>query len=140
MKDHPRVIIIILNSNRGEDTLATLNSLAQSNYPNQHTIVLDNASTDGSIEAIQLNFPNVQIINLEHNLGYGGNNNQGIQIAMEQQADWIFVLNEDTIVDPNCIHKLVETASLDQKIGMIGPLVYHYDEPSSHPIGGWFFR
>ena len=126
----PYVVTVILNTNRREDTLACLVSLEQSRYENHKVIVLDNASSDGSVEAICSTFPEVQIIELLENHGYAGNNNVGIEAALAQQADWIFVLNEDTILDPDCINKLIDVGVSDPKIGIVGPMVYHYDEPN----------
>ncbi|HEX9019446.1 MAG TPA: glycosyltransferase family 2 protein [Anaerolineaceae bacterium] len=125
----PLVINVILNTNRRDDTLACLESLAGSSYPNQRTIVLDNASTDGSVEAIQSKFPGVQIMPLADNRGYAGNNNVGIRAALEQGADWVFVLNEDIVLDPGCHAGLVEALEGRAEIGIAGPMVYHFDEP-----------
>lgn len=125
----PLVITIILNTNRREDSLATLASLAGSNYPNVRTLVLDNASTDGSVEAIRSSYPALEIIQLDQNLGYAGNNNVGIQAALTRGADWIFVLNEDTVLAPDCLTRLVEVGESDPRIGIVGPMVYHHDEP-----------
>ena len=85
---------------------------------------------DGSVEAIQKTFPRVQIIQLDENLGYAGNNNVGIRAALNQGADWILMLNEDTIMAPDCISQIVETGESNPKIGIVGPMVYHYDEPN----------
>jgi GT2 family glycosyltransferase len=123
------VITVILNTNRRDDTLATLESLAKSSYTNHKVILLDNASTDGSVETIRSQFPQVQIIKLEENLGYAGNNNVGISAAMDQGADWVFVLNEDTIVDPDCIGMMIDAAGDYPDAGILGPLVYHFNEP-----------
>ena len=127
---YPLVYSIILNNNRREDTLQCLASLSRNTYPNHKMIVLDNQSTDDSVTVIQSVYPEVQIIRLEKNLGYAGNNNIGIEIAMKQGADWIFVLNDDTILDENCLAKLVEVGESDPKIGILGPLVYHHSEPT----------
>jgi GT2 family glycosyltransferase len=126
----PLVVNVILNTNRRDLTLACLESLGKSTYKNQHSIVLDNASTDGSVEAINLLYPQVEVIGLAENKGYAGNNNVGIQRAVEQGADWIFVLNEDIILAPDCLSLLIQTAESDPQIGIVGPLVYHYDEPN----------
>jgi GT2 family glycosyltransferase len=74
-------------------------------------------------------YPNVQVINLEKNLGYAGNNNVGIEMALKQWADWVFVLNEDIVLEADCLEKLIEVAECDPKIGILGPLVYHHNEP-----------
>lgn len=127
---YPLVISIILNTNRKVDTLECLESLMRNTYPNQKVIVLDNHSTDGSVLSIREAYPEVQIIELDENLGYAGNNNVGIKAALEQNADWVFVLNEDIILDGECLARLVEETAKDPQIGVVGPLVYHYDEPN----------
>ena len=124
----PFVVTIILNTNRCEDTLACLKSLEQTTYKNHKVLVLDNYSTDGSIDAIGENFPHVQIVPLQDNFGYAGNNNVGIEMALKQGADWVFILNEDTIVDSDCISLLVANGESNMQIGMLGPMVYHYNE------------
>jgi len=125
----PLVYIVILNNNHRDDTLACLRSLSQNTYTNITLVVLDNNSSDDSVEAIRSTYPDSQIIILTENLGYAGNNNIGMEEAVKQGADWILVLNEDTIVDQGCIMNLVSVGESDPKIGIIGPMVYHHDEP-----------
>jgi GT2 family glycosyltransferase len=125
----PRVISVILNTNRREDTLSCLESLKNNTYRNHAVIVLDNQSSDGSIEAIRSAYPDVQIITLQSNRGYAGNNNVGINAAIAQGADWVFVLNEDTILATDCLSRLVETGESDSTIGVVGPMVYHHNTP-----------
>lgn len=130
MTSQPLVISIILNTNRREDTLQCLDSLNRNSYPNHKIIVLDNHSTDGSVFAIRQTYPSVQVIELTENLGYAGNNNVGIQAALEQGAEWVFVLNEDIILSDDCIEKLIIEGEKDSQLGILGPMVYHYDEPN----------
>ena len=125
----PRVVSVILNTNRRDDTLECLASLAVSTYPNHRAIVLDNASTDGSVEAIRSRFPDTEIVPLPANLGYAGNNNVGIDVAIADGADWVFVLNEDTVLAPECLTRLVRAGEADAKTGIVGPMVYHHGEP-----------
>jgi GT2 family glycosyltransferase len=125
----PFVVTVILNTNRRDDTLACIESLAHGRYAHHKIMVLDNASTDGSVAAIQAAYPEVQIIALNENLGYAGNNNVGIVEAVAQGADWVFVLNEDTILDPDCLTDMVRIGESDPKIGIVGPMVYHHDDP-----------
>jgi len=126
----PRVISVILNTNRRDDTLECLASLHEGTYPNHKAIVLDNASNDGSVAAIRAAFPGVEIVELANNLGYAGNNNVGIDAAVAQGADWVFVLNEDTILASDCLAQLIELGESDPKIGVLGPMVYHHGEPT----------
>lgn len=125
----PLVVALILNTNRRQDTLECLDSLLSNNYSALEVIVLDNASTDGSQEAIHSRFPSVRIEKLTENRGYTGNNNVGIQLGLKIQARWIFILNEDTVLSGNCLQELVQAGETDPCIGMVGPLVYHQDEP-----------
>jgi GT2 family glycosyltransferase len=129
MMADPLVVTIVLNNNRREDTLTCLASLEKTTYQNHKIIVLDNATTDGSIEAVISAFPHVEIVELTRNLGYAGNNNIGINIAREKGADWVFVLNEDTRVDPACITEMVAVGERDATVGVVGPMVYHFNEP-----------
>ena len=125
----PLVVTVILNTNRREDTLAALASLSASDYPNGQIIVLDNASQDGSLAAIRSTYPQVHTIELRENLGYAGNNNVGIWEAIRLGAGWVFVLNEDTLLAPDCLAYLVSAGESDPQIGITGPMVYHHSEP-----------
>jgi GT2 family glycosyltransferase len=124
----PFVVTVILNTNRRKDTLECLASLERSSYRNHKSFVLDNASRDGSVESIRAAYPKIQILELAHNLGYAGNNNVGIAAAVKEGADWVFVLNEDTILAPDCLDHLVEAGESDPRVGIVGPMVFHHIE------------
>lgn len=125
----PLVVCVVLNTNHREDTLECIASINKNTYDNAKTILLDNDSTDGTLQAAETLFPKVKTIELSQNLGYAGNNNVGIKAAMELGADWIFILNEDTILAPECISRLVEVGGSNPNIGIVGPMVYHHNEP-----------
>ena len=103
----PLVVNVILNTNHREDTLACLKSLANSTYSNQLTLVLDNASIDGSVKTIQNSYPDIRVVPLLENKGYAGNNNVGIKVALEQGSEWVFILNEDIILAPDCLERMI---------------------------------
>lgn len=126
---NPLLYVIVLSNNCRQDTIACLASLHQSDYQNMRIILLDNLALAGSGEALNHDDPDVQTIPLYKNLGYAGNNNIGIQAALEQGAEWIFVLNDDTVLDPACLSTLIEVAESNKQIGILGPMVYHHDEP-----------
>lgn len=125
----PLIVTVVLNTNRRADTLEALASLAGSTHRNQRVIVLDNASTDGSVEAIRQAFPDVEVIRLEENRGYAGNNNVGIRAALERGADWVLLLNEDAVVAPDCLENLVSCDPTHPEVGITGPVVYHSSDP-----------
>ena len=123
------VVTIVLNTNRKQDTLECLASLAGSVGPANHVIVLDNHSRDGSVEAIRASFPQTEIIAIETDRGYAGNNNVGVRAARAFEPEWVLILNEDTILAPDCLRELVAAGEADPRIGMVGPMVFHHDEP-----------
>lgn len=126
----PRVAIIVLNWNRRADTMACLESLRALIYPDYEIVVVDNASSDGSAAAIRQQFPEVTLLENAANLGYAGGNNVGLRYALEQGADYAFLLNNDTVVDPGCLSALVAVAAADPAVGMAGPLIYYFDRPT----------
>ena len=125
-----RVVSVILNTNRRDDTLACLQSLAHSSYTPHTSVVVNGAGTDGSFDAIQHAYPQTHILPLTNNRGYAGGNNVGLAWALDQGADWVLVLNEDTILAEDCVARLVAVGESDPRIGIVGPMVYHFDEPT----------
>jgi GT2 family glycosyltransferase len=122
----PSVAIIVVNWNRRDDTLACLQSLSRIAYPNKRIILVDNASTDGSAAAVREQFPEVQIIELPENLRFAGGNNVGLRDVLKKGDGFALLLNNDTIVEPDFLQHLIETAQRDQRIGLVSPkILYH---------------
>ncbi|MBI3243382.1 MAG: glycosyltransferase family 2 protein [Chloroflexi bacterium] len=125
----PRVAIIILNWNGLKDTLACLESLTRLDYPSFELAVVDNGSTDDSVARIGAAHPAVVLIEIGENLGYVGGNNAGLKHAQTIAADYALLLNNDTEVDPGFLKALVDVAESDPKVGIVGPMIYYYDQP-----------
>ena len=126
----PKVCVLILNRDRRQDTLACLESLLPNDYPNLDVVLLDNASSDDSAAAVRAAYPQtVTVIETGGNLGYAAGNNVGIEWARAHGADYVLLLNEDTIVARDFITRLVEVSQPRPEVGFLGPLVYHHDEP-----------
>jgi len=109
-------------------TLDCLASLAQLNYRNYRIIVVDNDSNDGTAEAVRQRYP-VTVIENGANLGFAEGNNIGIARALADGADYILLLNNDTIVGPEMLQELIEVAESGADIGIVGPVVYYFDDP-----------
>jgi hypothetical protein len=126
VRHQPLVYVVILNWNNASDTLECLHSLQDTDYKSYIPVVVDNGSTDGSVEILRTAFPGIHQIELESNLGYAAGNNVGIEYALEEGADYILVLNNDTLVDKGMLRELVAFAETNEKIGMVGPKMYCY--------------
>lgn len=124
---NPKVTIIILNWNGKEDTIECLGSLKHITYPNNEILLVDNGSTDGSVECFRNRHPEIEIIENEENLGFAEGNNVGIRRAMDEGADYVLLLNNDTVVDPEFLGELVNVVAKNPKIGFAGPKIYYYD-------------
>jgi GT2 family glycosyltransferase len=125
----PSVYFVVLNWNQPEMTSDCLRSLAQQDYPSFHVVVVDNGSTDGSVKLLRERFPWTTLLEIPDNVGYSPGNNVGIEYAMGQGADYVFLLNNDTEVDPQMLGQLVEIAESDPEIGLVGPTMYYADPP-----------
>ncbi len=118
----PKIAIIILNYQGLENTLSCLDSLRRVKSGNFkiETIVVDNGSGDGSAEALS-RLQDIHLISLERNLGYSGGNNAGIKEAIKRGADYLLILNNDTLVDSNLLTELLSGA---KKADIISPKIY----------------
>jgi GT2 family glycosyltransferase len=129
MAETARVSIIILNYNGLAYLKDCLASLRNQLYPNIRIIVCDNASKDGSVEFLSKNYPGVTVIKNKENLGFAEGNNRAIDWVLQQGDEYVFLLNNDTLVEPDAITKLVRTAESDGCIGIVGPMVLDLKNP-----------
>ncbi len=128
------MIAVVLSWNRREDTLACLRSLAVASEPALGTILVDNASSDGTVEAVTAEFPEVELLVNEANLGFAEGNNVGIRRALELGAEWVLILNNDVEVDPGFLGALLEEAGRRPDAAALSPLILF--GPPSETI--WF--
>lgn len=119
------ISIILVNWNGKEDTLDCLVSLGnlKAQSAKLKVIVIDNGSTDNSVEVIREKFPDVEVIETCKNLGFAGGNNLGIKRALEAGADFVWLLNNDTVVDKNALVALVDAFS-DERVDIAGSKIY----------------
>ena len=125
----PLIYILILNWNGKEDTIECLESVHKIDYPNYKTVVMDNGSSDDSVAVFQENFPQVHVIENGANLGFAAGNNVGIDYALSEGADYVFLLNNDTVVDPQILWAFMNAAEKYPNAGMFGSKIYFYGEP-----------
>lgn len=125
----PQIFIIILNWNGWKDTVECVESCLRLTYAAVTILLVDNCSSDGSEAILRGRFPGVTVIQTGDNLGYAGGNNVGIRYALENGADYIWLLNNDTVVDPAVLNEMVRVAERDPKVGMLGPKILLHSRP-----------
>jgi len=125
----PKVEIIILSYNGRDDTLECLESLEKVAYEDFHITIIDNGSTDNLGPAVREKFPHVQYIHSPANLRFAGGNNLALRNALEEGYDYVLLLNNDTVVEPDFLQKMVETGESSAEIGLVGAKMFYYDPP-----------
>lgn len=133
---YPKVFIVILNYN-GKDVLKNaLESVYKLNYPNYQVVVVDNDSTDGSFEEARVAYGKFSFIKNSHNVGFAAGNNVAIKWALEKMADYIFLLNNDALMEKDCLLKLVNEAEKNAEAGILSPIIYKGDSSQIWFAGG----
>lgn len=125
----PRVLVIVLNWNGEDDTLACLESLARVDEPAFDVLVVDNGSRRSVAPLVRARFPRVACIELPVNLGYAGGNNVGLRQALAGDYAYAWVLNNDTVVDPGALGAAV-AAARETAAAAVGGKVLDFADPS----------
>src|SRR5262245_42386395 len=112
---NPLVSVIIVNTNELHHLTRCLPSVASQTYPNYEVLLVDNASSDGSIAYVQQHFPSVRIVRNPGDLSYPGGNNLGFKVA---NGTYFAVLNPDTEVDSHWLSELVQALEANPGAGL----------------------
>lgn len=137
----PKTYIIVLNYNNSADTIECLKSLLHLQYDNFHIVLIDNASSDNSVAELDAFVgisESITFIQADRNGGYAAGNNIGIKYAIEQgDMEYVWILNNDTIVEKTALTELVKKMQKDKTIGFCGSkLVYEWDKTKLQGYGG----
>jgi GT2 family glycosyltransferase len=141
MGANPKVAIIILNWNKKDDTLKLLRSLESIEYDNHDTVVVDNASTDGSAVAIRDQFPGIELVINTDNLGGTGGFNSGMRYALAtQKYKYIWLLDNDAEIESDTLRELVDVMEQDETIGIAGSRIIDSDKRDITVEAGAFLK
>lgn len=130
-----KVVVVVLFLNNHEVTCDCLESVMTSRYENFEVIAVNNGPPDEGLERLREGFPAVTFISTGSNLGYAGGNNAGIDLAMRSGAGFVWVLNNDTTVDPDALECLVEAAARYPDAGIFNPKTYYHSHPDRLVFG-----
>lgn len=126
----PNIWAIVLTHGGAEEiTAACIDSLLLQDYPNLTVLLVDNASFDGSGERLRDRYPRNRYLNTGGNLGYTGGNNRGMEYAIANGAEYVLVLNNDTVVERSCVSTLAQSAREAGRFGAIAPKILYWDDP-----------
>ncbi len=120
------VYAVIVTHNAGQWIAAAIESLRASSLPLE-IVVVDNASSDGTVGIVKANHGHAEVITRPGNHGFGAANNDGIRYALARGADFIFLLNQDAKVSPGAVGHLVETLDRHPGFGIMSPLHLDYE-------------
>ncbi|MBI5566311.1 MAG: glycosyltransferase family 2 protein [Chloroflexi bacterium] len=120
--------MVVLAYNHLADTLECLASLSHLTYPNYRVLVVDNGSSDGTAETIRAQYPHVQVLRLNRNIGFQGGANFGVQSSLDAGTDYVFLLSNDTTVQPDILHELMKCAE-PVDVGLLAPKIYYFSDP-----------
>ncbi|MBN1779206.1 MAG: glycosyltransferase family 2 protein [Candidatus Buchananbacteria bacterium] len=133
-----KVLIIIVSYNSSDYIGDCLSSLENIVYPKDdfRILVVDNRSTDNSVEIIKKNFSEIELFESQANLGFVGGNNFGFKYAIQNNFDYVYLLNPDTAVTPGFLDQVVKLAESNQKIGAVqSKLLLYHDQGLINSIG-----
>jgi GT2 family glycosyltransferase len=129
MTSFPPLAVILVNWNGKDVTLECLASLQKIDYPNLQVLVVDNGSIDGSVDAIRSAYPSTGILALPINRRFAGGNNAGIAQALAAGAEYILLLNNDTVVAPDLVTHMLHRFHTEKRCGMVAPKIFYADAP-----------
>jgi hypothetical protein len=121
-----RLSVIVLNWNGLADTRAALSSLGACRVPpgwQVSLMMVDNGSTDGSVDAIRREFPAVEVVALSENRRFAGGNNEGLKRALDAGADAVMLVNNDVEAAGGLLDHLLGALERDPEAGAVGPLI-----------------
>jgi hypothetical protein len=143
MCDNPKVAVavVIVNWNKKDNVLNLLSSLNKNLDNNHEIIIVDNASTDGSVEAIKQEFPKIHVIVNSENIGGTGGFNTGMRYALEKGGyKYIWLLDNDAQVENNTLNELIKAMEKDETIGISGSRIVDTERKDITVEAGAFIR
>lgn len=136
---HPKIAVIVVHWMSLVDTIECLRSLGAVAYPALEVLVVNNGSVDFDEPLVRDALPGVRIVTSAKNLGFAGGNNLGLEAALADGADYVLLLNNDTVVEPSLVAHLLSAAEATQA-GIIGPVISNYYDDGTWFAGGGYAR
>jgi GT2 family glycosyltransferase len=125
-----RITIVIVTYNGRTDLPECLESVFYQNYPKDlfKVVIIDNNSSDSTVGYLKEEYPQVKLIENKKNVGFAEANNQGYFLAQKDKADYLVLLNQDTIAETNWLLRMVSIAEKDDRVGIVQPKLLLHPE------------
>jgi GT2 family glycosyltransferase len=138
MLKNTRVSVSIINWNGRDVLIDCLSALKDSDFHFQEIVVFDNGSIDGSVDMVRNSFPDITVIAKDKNYGVVIARNMSLQYLLPSGVDYILFLDNDIIIQPSSIKKMIDTAESDPEIGLVAAKLYYFDRPDIiYSAGGY---
>lgn len=129
LKYFPKAYVVIVNWNGLDDTIECIKTVKNISYPNYGIILVDNGSKDNPVDSVKKICKDIIFIDNKSNLGFAEGNNVGIRVALDNEAKYIWLLNNDTIVHRDALTAMIDVGERIPKSGILGSKIYYYDKP-----------
>lgn len=136
----PSVWAVTLGFNNAADTVECLRSLAESDCPGLQLLFVDNDSKDDSVARVLSEIPSATVLQTGKNLGFSRGFNVGMDYCVAKGADYVLMINNDTVIDRSCIARLVSAARQNPRAGMLVPKIFYFDHPKAVWSAGSRYR
>lgn len=133
----PTVTVCILTYNRKDILLRCLDAVHKLDYDLHQVVLVDNHSTDGSVEAVKDHFPTVKIIVNDQNYGPSVGKNIGLQEILKTDVDYVYLLDCDIITDRVAVSEFVHVVAHEPSAGILGPKIYNLSVPQEFYGAGY---
>ncbi|MBN1893395.1 glycosyltransferase family 2 protein [bacterium] len=125
-----KLTTVILTFNRRQQLLDCLRRVYDQDYPLESVIVVDNHSTDDTVPSVRKHFPDVQLICNDKNYGAAIGKNGGLRAAVQRDIDFVYLLDDDVVIERTTISELVRVALTDPAVGVVGSKILNLNNPS----------
>ena len=126
-----RTLIVVLNWNSRDMTKECIQSLVAMQGDSFRILVVDNGSRDGSVEYLRETFPQIDVIANGRNLGFAAGCNVGMKRAVAENFEYVLLVNNDTICDPDMLRELLKQVDESSKVGIVSPKIYYFKPPDA---------
>jgi GT2 family glycosyltransferase len=129
ISDYPKVAAVIPTRDRKDKLFRFLEGFSKQTYPNLHIIVIDSNSNDGTREELLKQFPQVTLIRVTDREYWAGATNAGVKLALKNSYDYILTINDDSVVEPDHLERMVAIARKHQVL-VLGNCINYLSNPN----------